>query len=234
MLVAIALVAGGPWAWQRARSIPADAAAAAVPHAGGALPIPAEPLVARAGSASPSAAPMASRSGEPAVPPPQQDAARTAIAGDGQDTEQSEPEPDEVPEATEPPSGQTYTYWDGDAQRTVTLVPVDPDDGAGAGGASGSAGSDRLMFRSEQGVAMALDHSIVVVLDPDWSIAEVDQFFARNGIPQSSVSPLGWLPNGFAIATGPGIASLELANTLAPQDGVVLSSPNWATEVELK
>ena len=47
-------------------------------------------------------------------------------------------------------------------------------------------------------------------------------------------SELDFLDNGFFVETEPGFPSLELANTLAGQDGVILSSPNWAREVELK
>ena len=49
-----------------------------------------------------------------------------------------------------------------------------------------------------------------------------------------SVSELGFLPNGFLVETEPGFPSLELANSLAAQDGVAVSSPNWSTQVEAK
>ena len=43
---------------------------------------------------------------------------------------------------------------------------------------------------------------------------------------------LGLKQNGFLIETEPGFRSPELANALADQDGALISSPNWWTEVE--
>ena len=40
------------------------------------------------------------------------------------------------------------------------------------------------------------------------------------------------IQNGFLIETEPGFPSLELANALVDQDGLLISSPNWWTEVE--
>ena len=170
------------------------------------------------------------------------------------DDKKPEPLPDEAPEAEEAPvadedpCGRTFTYWDGDAQRTVTLCDEMPDDAggdpddyrggrgdpSGAGCASGASDEEGLLFRAESGVEMALEHSVVLVLDPGWSDVEVRRFLARNRIPQGCASPLGWIANGFTVATGPGIAALALANALAGQDGVVMSSPNWASEFETK
>ncbi|MCY3642880.1 MAG: S8 family serine peptidase [Acidimicrobiaceae bacterium] len=159
------------------------------------------------------------------------------------------PESAEAPEADEASCGEVFTYWDGDAERTVVLCDEIPDDGdrddpddfrggrgdpVGAGCASGASDGDGLLFQTESGAEMTLTHSVVLVLDPGWSDARVHRFLARNRISPSCASPLGWIANGFAIATGPGMAALALANQLAPQHGVVLSSPNWASEVEVK
>ena len=43
-----------------------------------------------------------------------------------------------------------------------------------------------------------------------------------------------FLENGFLVQTEPGFPSLELANELAAQEGVVISSPNWWREVETR
>ena len=162
--------------------------------------------------------------------------------------------PKEAPEADEAddegaPCDETFTYWDGDAERTVALCDELPDDGdsgdpddvrrrrgdlSGTVCAPGASDEDALLFRAESGVDMTLEHSVVLVLDPYWDDARVRRFLARNRIPQTCVSPLGWIANGFAVATGPGIAALVLANQLAPEHGVVLSSPNWASEFEVK
>ena len=45
---------------------------------------------------------------------------------------------------------------------------------------------------------------------------------------------LGLIQNGFLIETEPGFPSPELANALADQDGLLISSPNWRTEVQAK
>ena len=88
------------------------------------------------------------------------------------------------------------------------------------------------VFRSESdGGLMTLPGGVLLGLDPEWSEAEVEDFFSRH-IPEAQRSEIGFLPNGFLIETEPGFPSLELANELADQPGVVLSSPNWQRELE--
>ena len=87
------------------------------------------------------------------------------------------------------------------------------------------------VFRSESGELMTLPGGVLLALDQEWSESETDQFFARNGIELSRVSDLGFVVNGFFVETEPGFPSLNLANSLAGQEGVILSSPNWWTEV---
>lgn len=142
---------------------------------------------------------------------------------------------DDKPATTEPARGQRYTYYDGDAERTVWLKPQTPDpvgddpgdpldanDGSDAGG---------LVFVNESGAEMTLPGGVLLGLDAAWSTDEVWDFFADNGISSSDVTEFDWLDNGFFIDTEPGLASLELANELAVQDGVDFASPNWATEI---
>ena len=97
-------------------------------------------------------------------------------------------------------------------------------------------GSDAFpVFRSESGGGlMTLPGGVLLVLDADWDEATVESFFARNNISRDRTSELSFLPNGFQIQTEPGFPSLELANALAAQDGVVLSSPNWWREIDTK
>ena len=87
------------------------------------------------------------------------------------------------------------------------------------------------VFRSESGELMTLPGGVLLALDPEWSEAESDTFFSSNGIELSRVSDLGFISNGFFVETEPGFPSLNLANALVGQDGVVLSSPNWWTEI---
>ena len=51
--------------------------------------------------------------------------------------------------------------------------------------------------------------------------------FENNGIDLDRVSELDYLTNGFFVETEPGFPSLDLANALAEQDGVRVSTPNW-------
>ena len=60
----------------------------------------------------------------------------------------------------------------------------------------------------------------------------MDAFFSKNKIKRNRVSPLGFLDNAFFVETEPGFPSLDLANDLAEQDGVDISTPNWGMEVE--
>ena len=147
-------------------------------------------------------------------------------------------------DSTGSPDGVLYTYHDGDAERRVWLVPgirTPVQDSVGDAGAEGQTGSqgdlaansqsagDALVFVSESGTEMTLPGGVALVLDPGLSGEEVDQFLTGNGISPSRVSDLVWIDNGFLVEAEPGLASLELANALAPQEGVVISSPNWSS-----
>ena len=81
---------------------------------------------------------------------------------------------------------------------------------------------------------MTLPGGVLLLLDQDWRETRVNQFFADNSIALADVSELEWIDNGYFIETAPGFPSLTLANALAGQEGVELSSPNWWQEVELK
>ena len=87
------------------------------------------------------------------------------------------------------------------------------------------------VFRSESGELMTLPGGLLLALNPEWTQVETDAFFAGNGIELDRVSDLGFVTNGFFVETEPGFPSLNLANALAEQEGVVLSSPNWWTDI---
>ncbi len=139
-------------------------------------------------------------------------------------------------------AGSVHMWQDGDRTLRVRLqadltMGADGDitsrgsggDGAGVRGSSDPP-STQPVFRSESGALMTLPGGVLLVLDATWSGQQVDSFFARNSIAKSRVSDLGFLPNGFFVETAPGFPSLNLANALAGQDGVEISSPNWWTE----
>ena len=149
--------------------------------------------------------------------------------------------------------GSTYTWQDGDRTLKVRLQT----DLAVQKGATGSGGdivaknagggsivkigtearseSDELpVFRSVSGALMTLPGGVLLILDPEWSRSQTDAFFSVNAIELDRVSELGFVPNGFFVETEPGFPSLNLANALAEQDGVEVSSPNWWTETVAK
>ena len=148
--------------------------------------------------------------------------------------------------------GTLYTWEDGD--RTIRVVlQTEPavqetasdtlQDIAGARGSKDSTlkkpdthGVDaQPVFRSESGGGlMTLTGGVLLALDPEWDEAKVESFFSRNNISTNRTSELEFLKNVFLVDTEPGFPSLELANALAGQDGVVSSSPNWHREVEAR
>ena len=154
--------------------------------------------------------------------------------------------------ATGPVEGAAYTWQDGDRTMTVKLqtnLVVEKDSGglprdavlADEGGTNvvrstdGHSKSDTLpVFRSESGGLMTLPGGVLLVLSSEWSQAETNAFFSDNGIKMDRVSELDYVANGFFVETDPGFPSLDLANTLAAQDGVEISSPNWGREVTPK
>ena len=72
------------------------------------------------------------------------------------------------------------------------------------------------------------------MLSSAWSQAETNAFFSNNGIKTGRVSELDYVANGFFVETEPGFPSLNLANALAVQEGVEISSPNWGREATPK
>lgn len=147
--------------------------------------------------------------------------------------------------------GEIYTWLDGNRTQEVWLQPdlvVTSEGDITSKGSSeaNSSGKDSRstaaptatakvsegypVFRSPSGTLMTLPGGAIVVLDADLTTEQVEAFLSANGISTERVSELGWLPNGFFIDTDPGFASLELANELAVQAGVRLSSPNWWME----
>ena len=156
------------------------------------------------------------------------------------------------PGATGPVQGDAYTWQDGDRTMTVKLqtdLVVEKDSGglprdvvsAGEGGnnvvrsADGQSKSDTLpVFRSESGALMTLPGGVLLVLSAEWGQAETNAFFSNNGIKMDRVSELDYVTNGFFLETAPGFPSLDLANALAVQDGVEVSSPNWGREATPK
>ena len=147
--------------------------------------------------------------------------------------------------------GQVFAWQDGDrtlgavlqedlvVQDTASIKADDVVVVAGGGtsiveGRAGNTGAEPV-FRSESGgELMTLPGGVLLALDADWDESQVDDFFERNGVSADRVSELDFITNGFVVETEPGFPSLELANALAGQDGVTVSSPNWWREVQAK
>ncbi len=86
------------------------------------------------------------------------------------------------------------------------------------------------VFRSDSGSLTTLPGGVLLVLDGEWSQAQVDAFFAGQGITADRVEEQSFVPNAFLVDTAPGFPSLELANALAGEEGVVISSPDGSNE----
>ena len=155
----------------------------------------------------------------------------TNSVGDGppslEESATTHPEPGDEPDGSTGGYGQdgVYTWWDGDREMRVRIEP--DEDPQRYGGGEGEP-----VFRSDSGGGvMTLPGGVLLVLDPSWTGSEVKRFFSRNGIKASRVTELGFAENAYFVETEPGFPSLQLANTLAGEEGVVISSPNWTTEV---
>ena len=144
-----------------------------------------------------------------------------------------------------------YTWEDGDRTLTVTLqtdlvieeriggaltdaLATTPSGNVVRSANSRGRSTGLPVFTSPSGEFMTLPGGVLLLLDQDWPEALVKRFFADNVISRSDVSELGWIDNGYFIETAPGFPSLRLANALAGQEGVEISSPNWWQQVELK
>lgn len=161
-------------------------------------------------------------------------------------TKSTRPEPEPLDE------GKVYTWDDGDRTLRVVLqtdlaiqnnVAIKSTDTVVSKGVQESIvelqntddQSSLPVFRSVTGGGlMTLPGGVLLALDPDWDSASIDSFFAANNISPKQVMALDFVENGFFIETEPGFPSLALANTLAAQNGVLISSPNWQAERELK
>ena len=150
------------------------------------------------------------------------------------------------------PEGPEYTWRDGDRVQRVyleTALVVQPstentDDDIVArddGEASivqkqprhDEADTDPV-FRSQAGDLMTLPGGVLLALDAEWDQARVNRFFSDHGIDRSRVQERDFSTNAFFVESEPGFPSLNLANELAEQEGVLISSPNWRTEVSLR
>ena len=145
-----------------------------------------------------------------------------------------------------------YTWQDGEHTRRVYLQPdlvlQDPADNTSEDVVVRAGRMENVVqrtarhgeqdtlpvFRSASGSIMTLPGGVLLVFDEQWDQRRINTFVATNGIDKGSIRALDFTPNAFFIDTAPGLASLELANALAAEEGVVIASPNWRREVVLR
>ena len=125
----------------------------------------------------------------------------------------------------QPSKGATFIWHDGDRQATIwqdtRLKVSDVLPEGGWGDPSGP------VFWSESNELMALSGGVILMLDTTWDAAAIAAFMSSNSIDLSDAQAFQGLINAFKVETDPGFPSLLLANSLAGQGGVIISSPNW-------
>lgn len=148
-------------------------------------------------------------------------------------------------ETETPVEGQVYVWYDGDETRRVRLqsdltVQTSVDGRSrvvaksAVSGGTQSQGQALPVFRSESsGEMMTLPGGVLVLFESEYGAAEINSFFTEHGISKGLVTPT-LLDNSFEIGTAPGFDSLELANRLAGQPGVVFAIPDWTFEAVTK
>jgi hypothetical protein len=134
--------------------------------------------------------------------------------------------------------GTGYTWHDGDREMRVVLqndIPAEDTANGGNGAittsSKGGDGTILPVFRSESGGGeMTLPGGVILLLDETWDQAAVDMFFSSNNIKADHLTEIEFLDNAYLVKTDAGFPSLEMANSLHGQDGVIASSPNWSRE----
>ena len=96
------------------------------------------------------------------------------------------------------------------------------------------AAGDMPVFRGGNGRLMTLPGGAFLVLDSELTEEQTRRFFAEHEIRPDRVSKMEVFKNGFFIKTEAGWPSLDLANRLAGEDTVKISSPNWWRKLTLR
>lgn len=82
------------------------------------------------------------------------------------------------------------------------------------------------------GPMRALPGGVIVMLDPSWSPEEVRNW--ASSMQLTLVGATRAVPNGFVVASEPGLAVLDLAERLRFVPGVVSAVPNWWREMHAR
>ena len=150
----------------------------------------------------------------------------------------------------------TAHYFDGDTQRSITLdtslvavITPTPEAGSAQARSVGEGASPAPLVQlqpanqsvakgagthvspvyregnSPAGRLMALPGGVVVKFNTDWTDAQVRAWAQAKGL--TVTQRLGTTSNWYLIATAPGSAALELANSLKAGGEVLAAMPNW-------
>ena len=95
-------------------------------------------------------------------------------------------------------------------------------------------GAGDPVFRTESGHLVTFPGGVLIMLDGEWDAAQVQSFFAGQGIDMSRVEAQTFGPNAFLVSTESGLAAVELANDLAAEEGVVYAVPDRLLGAELE
>ena len=112
-----------------------------------------------------------------------------------QPTTTSKQQSETNPQVSDGTQETAYTWQDGDRTQTVILQPdLVIDDDASTKGAEAEApggaivksadaqGQGQPVFKSQSGTLMTLPGGVLLVLDPEWTQTQVNDFFSSNGI----------------------------------------------------
>jgi len=82
-----------------------------------------------------------------------------------------------------------------------------------------------LLFRDQSGRTKALPGGVIVYFKKSLGSAAVEQWASDRGL--AIVRKISSYHNSYLVRSAPGVASLELSNSLNSADRVVKASPNW-------
>lgn len=84
------------------------------------------------------------------------------------------------------------------------------------------------VFEDSGGLLKALPGEVTVIFKQGMSQKTIRTFWGTiEGINVEDVKPLGWHPQGYILQAAPGLAALNLANSLVGHPGIALVAPNW-------
>lgn len=125
-------------------------------------------------------------------------------------------------------SSNTQARSVGDAASPAPLVQLQPASQPVAKGAGTHTSPVYREGNSPAGRLMALPGGVLVKFAPDWSDAQVRAWAQAKGLAVTQrMGATGAMGNWYLIATAPGSAALELANSLKAGGEVLAAMPNW-------